>query len=350
MNTGLTNCDKFGTINPYYCKENNMDSLEPKKMALPRILQILEYYTDCNHPLKHEEIVAKLESDYSITVERKAIGRNIALLQDMGYDIETTKKGSYLNSRLFEDAELRLLSDSVLASRHITAKHSKELIEKLASLSNKYFKSHIKNVYSVNDWNKSENVALFYNIEIIDEAIEKGCKIKFDYNKYGIDKKLHRSAIHIVSPYQMILHNQRYFLMSLQEKWGDIGYFRLDRITNIELLDDVATDLHSVKGYKNGIDYKRFSSSLPYMFADEPINIKFSINGEWMLDQIVDWFGFDFKIEHKDDKIIIEVKASPNAMEYWAMQYLNNVEILSPISLREQIKNNLHSAIAKYSI
>lgn len=128
-----------------------MDSLEPKKLALIHILQILERYTDCDHLLKHDEIVKKLESDYGIVVERKAIGRNLSLLKEAGYDIETTKKGSYLASRLFEDSELRLLSDSVLSSRHITAKHSKELIEKLTTLSNKYFKSHIKNVYSVND-------------------------------------------------------------------------------------------------------------------------------------------------------------------------------------------------------
>ena len=327
-----------------------MDSFEPKKLALIRILQILEHYTDCDHPLKHDDIVKKLESDYSITVERKAIGRNITLLQESGYDIETTKKGSYLNSRLFEDSELRLLSDSVLASQHITATHSKDLIEKIASLSNKYFKSHIKNVYSVNDWNKSENVALFYNIEIIDEAITRNRKIKFDYNKYGLDKKLHRSARHIASPYQMILHNQRYFLMAYQEKWQHISYFRLDRITNIELLEDVATDLRSIDGYKNGIDYKRFSSALPYMFSDEPEQITFAIDDEWMIDQIVDWFGFDFKTENKGDRIIVTVKASPYAMEYWAMQYLNYVEILLPLSLREQIANNLNSATKKYTI
>lgn len=148
-----------------------MQSFEPKKLALIRILQILERYTDSAHPMTHDEITNKLDLMYNVTIERKAIGRNIALLQDVGYDVETTKKGSYLNSRLFEDSELRLLSDSVLASQHITAKHSKALIEKLSTLSNKYFKSHIKNVYSVNDWNKSENVALFYNIEVIDDAM-----------------------------------------------------------------------------------------------------------------------------------------------------------------------------------
>ena len=326
-----------------------MDSFEPKKLALVRILHILEYYTDNEHPLKHEEIVRKLENDYGITVERKAIGRNISLLQEVGYDIETTKKGSYLNSRLFEDAELRLLADGVLSSRHITAKYSKELIEKLASLSNKYFKSHIKNVYSVNDWGKTENVALFYNVERIDEAIARNRKIEFDYNKYGIDKKLHRSAKHVASPYQMILHNQRYFLMAYQEKWQHISYFRLDRITNVALLEEIATDLHSIDGYKNGIDYKRFSSSLPYMFSDASESIVFSVDGEWMMDQIVDWFGFNFTAEEKNGKIVVTVRASLSAMEYWAMQYLNNVEILSPVSLRERIAQNIKTANEKYS-
>lgn len=326
-----------------------MDSLEPKKLALIRILQILEQYTDCNHPLKHEDIVKKLDCDYGIIIERKAIGRNLSLLKEAGFDIETTKKGSFLASRLFEDPELRLLCDGVLSSRHITANHSKELIEKIATLSNRYFKLHIKNVYSVNDWGKSENVALFYNIEIIDEAIDKKRKIKFDYNKYGADKMLHRSAIHTVSPYQLILHNQRYFLMAYQEKWQHMRYFRLDRITNIELSEDTATDIKTIDGFSDGIDYKRFSSALPYMFSDEPEQITFSINEEWIIDQIVDWFGFDFRIEHKDDKILITLKASPNAMEYWAMQYLNNVEILLPLHLRERISKNVQCANEKYN-
>ena len=204
-------------------------------------------------------------------------------------------------------------------------------------------------MYSVNDWGKSENDALFYNIETIDEAIEKRCKVRFNYNKYGADKKLHRSATHIVSPYQMILHNQRYFLMAYQEKWQHMRYFRLDRITNIELMEDNATDIRTIDGYKNGIDYKRFSSSLPYMFSDEPEQIKFLIKEEWMIDQIVDWFGYDFKVEQNGEQFTVTVKASPDAMEYWAMQYLNNVEILSPMSLRERIADNIRRANEKYN-
>jgi len=46
---------------------------------------------------------------------------------------------------------------------------------------------------------------------------------------------------------------------------------------------------------------------------------------------------------------IAVAEASPNAMEYWAMQYLNFVEILSPVSLRERIAANLEAATGKYN-
>jgi predicted DNA-binding transcriptional regulator YafY len=35
-------------------------------------------------------------------------------------------------------------------------------------------------------------------------------------------------------------------------------------------------------------------------------------------------------------------------MEYWAMQYMNAVEVLSPKELRERIKKNVQVANEKY--
>ena len=148
------------------------DSSEAKKLLIVRIMQILEYYSDVNHPLTQEEIIKKLYDDYGIEAERKAIGRNIALLQDMferesanktatAIVIESDKrKGTFLDKRLFEDSELRLLIDGVLESKYISEKYSNDLIEKLSMLSNKYFKSNVKHVYSIKDWDKTENKAI----------------------------------------------------------------------------------------------------------------------------------------------------------------------------------------------
>lgn len=325
-----------------------MESLEPKKLALVRILQILQKHSDSEHPIKHEKIVELLDSEYGLIIERKAIGRNISLLNEAGYEIETTKKGSYLAERTFEDSELRLLIDGVLSSGYITAKHSKDLIEKLCGQANRYFRPRVKNVYSVNDWNKTENISVFYTIEIVDEAIEKGRQVRFEYNKYGADKKFYRTSKQTLSPYQMILHNQRYYLMGYNEKWQEMRYYRMDRITNIEILDEPSTPLRSIKGFENGIDYKRFSQGMPYMFADEPQMIEFIADG-WAIDQIVDWFGKNIYIEEREDgRFLVRLRASVNAMEYWAMQYMNAVEVLSPKELRERIKKNVQVANEKY--
>lgn len=134
-----------------------MESFEPKKLALIRIWQILKEYSDYNHPMTQEDISRHLEKDYGIVIERKAISRNISLLKEAGVEIESRRAGSYLEYRDFEDSELHMLIDGVLSSKYITARHSKDLIERLCGLSNKYFKSSVKHIYSVNDWSKTDN-------------------------------------------------------------------------------------------------------------------------------------------------------------------------------------------------
>lgn len=158
-----------------------MESFEPKKLALIRIWQILKEYSDCDHPLTQDDIARHLENDYGIVIERKAISRNISLLKEAGAEIESGRTGSYLERRDFEDSELKLLIDGILCSKYITAKHSKDLIDRLCGLSNIYFRSHVKNIHSVNDWYKTDNQALFYNIELIDTAIEEEKQIQWYY-------------------------------------------------------------------------------------------------------------------------------------------------------------------------
>ena len=347
---GLTLCPRCGTIHMVlYIRRQDMDSLEKKKLALLRILQILQKFSDEKHLLKQEDIIKLLDMEYGLVIERKAVGRNIQLLKDAGIEIESTRNGSRLCEREFTDAELRVLIDGVLSSKYISEKYSKDLIDKLCGLSSKYFKSHIKYVYSVGDWDKSDNQELFYNIELIDEAIEQGKQIRFEYNKYGIDKKLHKTRAHHASPYQLILHNQRYYLMALNEYWKNVTYYRLDRIKNMTITEKPITPITSIDGYKDGINYKELSTSLPYMFADKPEWVEFVAN-EDLSDQIVDWFGREVKIVKNGDKQIkVMVKVSPAAMEHWALQYAGYVTVTSPQSLVESIKNRLQTAMEKYN-
>ena len=135
--------------------------------------------------------------------------------------------------------------------------------------------------------------------------------------------------------------------MSCNEKHKNLGHYRLDRITEIRLLDEPATPLKSLPGHEFGIDYHDYATSLPYMYADKPEVVDF-LADETVVDQIVDWFGDNARIARQGDKLHVTVKASPLAMEYWAMQYLNHVEVLSPASLRTRIRENLQRGLGKY--
>lgn len=321
------------------------------KSPLIRILQLLYKYSDYDHPMRNEDIIDRLYDEYGIELERKAVARNLSVLKEAGYDIRWRSgscKGSYIEGREFDDSELRLLIDSVLSSKHINARDSKDLIEKLCDLSSVYFRSHVKHISSVDDWDRTENKGLFYNIDLVDIAIESKKQIKFDFNKYGIDKKLHRTSTQCVSPYQMILHNQRYYLMCYNEIYKNINFYRLDHITNMTLTEKKATPLRSLKDYKDGINYKKLSSSMPYLFTDEAKPVEFKADGA-IVDDIVEWFGKDAIIlDNGDGSVNVSVRVSLIAMEHWAMQYINYVEILKPADLRETIKKNIKDAGKKY--
>jgi len=321
---------------------------EAKKTLLLRLYQVLCDYSDSEHPLTQQQIIEILYRDYGIEIERKAVGRNLSFLKEMGYEIVSNRNGSFLEDKDFESSELRLLIDSVLSSRHISAKYSKDLIDKLVRLGGVHFKPHVKHIYSVNDWGKSENKELFYNIDLIDEAIEKGKKIIFNYNKLGMDKQLHKTYRHVISPYQMILHNQKYYLMGFNKYWEVIRFYRLDKITSMSVLDEPAKPLREIEGYENGIDYKELANSRPYMFADPPEKILIKCQN-FLVDELADWFGLDFKITPIDDEYMnVELSASPSAMVYWAIQYGDNAEVVEPQSLRNRIRDMIKFISSKY--
>jgi len=152
----------------------------PKKMLIMNILDILKRYTDEDHRLSQKEIADILEKEYNMEVDRKAIKRNLMTLIDFGYELEysesvrSKKNGEeetmysdwYFN-RDFTDAELRLLIDSLLFSKHIPYNQCKRLIEKLERLSNIYFKSKVRHIRNMPE-TMPENKQLFYNIEILD--------------------------------------------------------------------------------------------------------------------------------------------------------------------------------------
>ena len=173
-----------------------MFAKSPKKLIIMNILDILKRYTD--------------EREYDMTVERKAVKRNLMNLIEFGYNINYSESvrifkdkdgkeqenvilSDFYLEREFTDSELRLLIDSVLFSNHIPYKQDKELVDKLASLSNIYFKKRVNHIARMPE-DKTDNKQLFYNVELLDEAIDKRRKVRFHYLEYHTDSGEIKSA------------------------------------------------------------------------------------------------------------------------------------------------------------
>lgn len=342
----------------------------PKKMLILNILDILRKYSDENHRLSAKDIGERLEREYSQKVDRKAIKRNLMNLIDFGYQLEFSESMRINKSgeeeiitsdwyivRDFTDAELRLLIDSLLFSKHIPYNQCKELIEKLEGLSNTYFKAKVKRIRTMPE-KLLENKALFYTIEILDEAIEKKKRVQFHYiSDYGIDKKplLHKNedgkvTTYKVNPYQMAATNGRYYLICTHKYYPEaVSNYRIDRIVDIKLLDDEPiTPVKEVPALKNGFDLPKHMAENIYMFGGESVWVKFRAK-RYIIKDILDWFGYDARFTGEDDEnVIVDVKVSEQAMLYWSLQYGEHIEVLSPESLRDRVGKAAKSIAEKY--
>lgn len=95
-----------------------------------------------------------------------------------------------MGSREFELAELKLLVDVVQASRFITLRKSRELINKLEQfVSGKEAQQLQRQVY-VAGRVKTDNESIYYNVDFIHRAIQENRQISFQYMEWTLDKKL----------------------------------------------------------------------------------------------------------------------------------------------------------------
>lgn len=103
------------------------------------ILDILEQYSDEDHHLTQQEIIRHLRAQYGMECDRRSVKNNIDSLKELGFDIVTNNKGAFLAGRKFDNAELRLLIDSILFNKGISQKRARELIDKLKEFGGRHF-------------------------------------------------------------------------------------------------------------------------------------------------------------------------------------------------------------------
>ncbi len=351
-----------------------MYTKQPKKLLILNILEILKQYTDEAHRLSQKEIADILKNEYMMPVERKAVKRNLSDLIEYGYPIEyretvrmmPNKKTGVLEenhiysdfyfARDFSEAELRLLIDSLLFSKHIPSSHCRQLVQKLENLSSRYFKAKTKHICTLPP-NRLENKQLFYTVDILDEAIEKKKQVQFFYAAYAADKKLHpkldgngNPRVYTINPYQIVATNGRYYLICNNDAYDNLSNYRIDRITDIQLLDTPAKPKREVKGMENGLDLSKHMAEHIYMFAGKSVRAQF-IAEKYIISDILDYFGDKVTFSNEtDDKITVSVTVNEQDMRLWAMQYALQVRVTAPQALADAVRSDIRKAAERYGV
>ena len=326
-----------------------MNSLEPKKLAPLRILEVLEAYSDYDHPMTQAEIADRLDRDYGLVLERKSIGRNIQLLNDAGFEIAAREnRGVYLISRRFEEGELRLLIDSVTFSRHIPPQYADELIEKLRSCGSKYFGKSVHPVRNADMLYRSQAKDIYNLIEQLNDAMANEWQVRFVYNAYGIDKKLHPvwDSAQYVNPYQLVAANNNYYLVGNIDKFDNLENFRLDKITQIQSTQIPRKSIRNTTAGEMRIG--SYLAAHPYMQTGNPVHMVARLKKE-SLEVAIDAFGDNFTMSAEDgETVVISALVNEKDAYLWALQNGDVVEILEPQPLRDWLRSTVGKMKRKY--
>lgn len=316
-----------------------------KKAKLLYLLEIFEQKTDEDCPLSINELIEEL-SKKGISAERKSLYDDIAVLCDIGYDIVSIrdkKVGYFLASRKFEYPEVKLFADAVLSAKFITTKKSKELLQKIESLLSNNQANKLKKQVFLANREKTQNEEIYYNIDKIAKAVEANKKISFKYFEYtaGKEKRFRKGGrSYEVSPYAMLWFEDAYYLVGNMQRFDNLVHFRVDRMANVEIKDELSRPVKEVSEFANYLDSAEYHKGLFSMFGGDQktVRIKFSKN---LSTAVFDKFGLNATVIEKDETsftVSVMVRVSEGFLS-WIMLFGKQSEILSPIEVRDSIKN-----------
>lgn len=325
-------------------------------------------------------------SDYKIIpkgLEEKLHARDIGLEKEGAKKLQLR---SLRYNQLFSFKELNQIVEAVLFLKNIDSGTKEVLIRKLQTLTSVNYPKYSPfisettgkistSISSVFEDSRVDEIVVRENLKIIRNAIEAnsgvGCKISFHFNGYNEKKELvPRTKLsgeiitYVANPYYVILYNGKYYLICSVEPYDNVSFYRIDLMsditnkTKVSVLDNktIVSEKRKPKRQIKGLPIEwndnsasEFQTEHMYMFYGEPCNIKLKLNRE-KYTLLHDYFGdrYIFR-KHLDEKWDeVEVMCVPKAMESWAMQCAEYVEVLSPMELRRSISERCKVLLERY--
>jgi len=317
-----------------------------QKLKLFYLYKVFRENSDKTHPLTMPQIVELLEA-YGVDANRKALYDDIEALRLFGIDIEKKKEGLYTyyyaTNRPFELAEMKVLIDAVQASKFISEKETKVLIQKLLFLVGESDARLLERNVHVPGRIKNMSESVYQAVDVIIHAQELDHQLRFHYFRWDLQgkKELRRNGDYYnVSPWNLIYDDEKYYMVGYDHLHKEIRHYRVDKMLDVE---EVELKRKGVTKFRQ-VNKAKYTQQHFRMYGGELQTVTLLCENE-MSNVIVDQFGHKVKMVPVDEghfRVNVEVAVSPQFFG-WVLVTSGKVKIEKP----EEVKTQIIQFIAK---
>ncbi len=315
------------------------------KLRIMYLKDILYKNTDEENQMSAADLIEALRA-YGIEAERKSIYDDLEKLAYYGVDLIKTKSGWYVGSREFEISELKMLVDVIQSARFLTAKKSVALISKIEALAPKSLASKLRRSVVIAGRVKAPNESIYYNVDVIHDAIAQKKCISFKYFNYGEGfKKVYKreGEAYKVSPVSLMWDDENYYLVAWSEQNNALRHYRVDKMDKVVLTEEPA----SVRPEISEFDRAKYAKMNFNMFGGEETEVTLYI-GKDSLGVFADRFGTDAMLIRDGDGFHATVKVVVSPHFYsWIFGLEGKIRIKAPGDVKSSYLSYCSSMLDK---
>lgn len=300
-------------------------------MKMDRLIGILSVL------LQKETVTAPYLAD-KFEVSRRTINRDIETLCQAGIPI-LTKQGINGGISIQENYKLdrtvlstNEMQDILAGLRGLDSVHGtgqyEQLMEKLSAGSSNFMAGEQSILIDLSCWDRC---SISSQIALIRKAIEQSHKLSFVYCSPKGEEQ--RTA----EPYYLIFRWSSWYLWAFCEKQQDFRLFKLNRMTKLQEKEEIfekreapLPDLRNEKVFPGGI----------------PVKAVFDKSCKWRL---IEEFGADSFAEQQDGNLLFQADyTNKENLLTWMMTFGDQVVLLEPEELRQELKTLLRKTLQQY--
>lgn len=320
-----------------------------QSIKLFRLAEILREESNELSPLSIYDLIARLKR-YGINAGRVTLRADIDTLIALGLDIVERQEGKrkvfFLGDREFSLSEIKMLMDSVRASKYISPNNTAKIINKLLKIAGKE-KSRLYNSiqYSQNH-KKCKDNALIYIIDEINRALTERRMVSFRYFNYrlegGKDYRYDGQEVS-VTPVSLVCNEDNYYMDAYSAQDDKIKTYRVDRLEGLTVTDCPAKSNDLILNHDS--ERNRVQTFSMYGGVKQAVTLRVD-KGLGMY--VVEEFGDTLRLIDNNDNhytVSVDVQISPTFFA-WCFSFAGGLKILKPAQVAEEFCRHIDKVIA----